>query len=431
MIGKNIKPILIFVLLTCGVLAHSLYLNRTGRFNTIASDAEGYYQYLPAVFIKKDITHQPYSFYMEDGSLFNKYTCGVAIMQMPFFLYAHGFTLLTNPQAATGYTGNYRHAIRTASAFYLTGALFFLFYFLRRYFRSRDVIIALGLIYFGTNLFFYVHGEPGMSHVYSFFLFAAFMYYTPRFLEFRKLKYTLIISLILAISVLLRPTNILIGLFILLYGVQSMSALRERIMLLLENFTAFIWMAVITLLIYAPQMYYWNETIGKLFVNSYRYDVAVTGFINWRSPKIPEVLAGHRSGWLLYTPIMLLALIGLAWTIAKKAFHLHGWAILAIFLPMLYLCASWSAYTFGWAFGYRPFIELYAFLSIPFTFVIARVLETRKIIVKALAIIFIANCVFLNIRFFQFYSGWDGPGWTWEYTGHVFKYAYYLSNQLF
>lgn len=429
MIRKNAKAILIFVLLVCGVLAHSLYLNRTGRFNTIASDAEGYYQYLPAVFIKPDIKHQPYSFYMEDGSLFNKYTCGVAMMQMPFFLYAHGITLLTDPDAATGYTGNYVQAIRTAAAFYFTAAIFFLYYFLRRYFRARDVIISLGLIYFGTNLYYYIHGEPGMSHVYSFFLFSAFIYYTPRFLEFRKLKYTILISLILAISVLLRPTNILIGLFILLYDVQSIAALRERFMLLLRNFTAFIWTAAIILLIYAPQMYYWNETIGKLFVNSYRYDVAVTGFINWRSPKILEVLAGHRSGWLLYTPIMLLALIGLVWIIVRRAFH--GWAILAIFIPVLYLCASWSAYTFGWALGYRPFIELYAFLSIPFTFVIARVLASKSIIVKAAAFIFIANCVFLNVRFFQFYSGWDGPGWTWEYTGRVFKYAYYFSNQLF
>lgn len=426
---RRLKQVLLFVVLVATVFSLSKYLNRDNRFKTISSDGEGYYQYLTAIFIKKDITDQPYAYWMEDGSLFNKYTCGVALMELPFFAGAHFYTKITDPERATGYTGNYANAIVLAAAFYLILGMFMLYYFLRKYFTVMVCLITLACIYAGTNLFYYVHAENGMSHVYSFFLYSALVYFTPYFLEFRKLKYTIIIALILAVSALLRPTNIIISMFIVFYDVYSLKALRERILLLLKNYKALLIIAVTGVIIYIPQMYYWHTMLGKLLVNSYRYDVAVTGFINWRSPKIFEVMLGHRSGWLLYTPIMLLAVIGMVWMTIKRSYHSIG--ILVIFLVMLYLAASWSAYTFGWAFGFRPFIELYAFLAIPFAYVIARVLSSRSILLKLVVFIFAANSIFLNQRFFQFYSGWDGPGWTWEYTHSIFKYAYYITDKPF
>lgn len=426
---NKLKILLLFIALVAAVFTVSKHLNSDHRFKPISSDAEGYYQYLPSIFIKKDIMDQPYSYWLEDGRLFNKYTCGVALLELPFFTVAHIYTKITDPESATGYTNNYVNAIVLAAAFYFVLGLFFLYYFLRRFFSVLVCLLTLLCIYIGTNLFYYVHAESGMSHVFSFFLYSALIYFTPYFLEFRKLKYTIIIALILGISALLRPTNILISMFILFYDVYSLKALRERILLLLRNYKALLIIALAGVIIYLPQMYYWYVMFEKPFVNSYRYDVAVTGFINWRHPKIFEVLLGHRSGWLLYTPIMLISVIGLIWIAIKKNYHSIG--IVILFLVMLYLSASWSAYTFGWGFGYRPFVELYTFLAIPFAYIVSRVLYSKSISLKALIFLFVANCIFVNQRFFQFYSGWDGPGWTWEYTRSIFKYAYYLTDKPF
>lgn len=416
----------LFAVLTGIVFSLSLTLNSEDRFKPISSDAEGYYQYLTAVFIKHDITSQPYSYYMENGTLFNKYTCGVAMMEMPFFLGAHAFTKLTDPEAATGYTDNYIYAVQLAAAFYLVAGMFFLFYFLRRYFPVWAVLTSLLLIYVATNLFYYVHGECGMSHVFSFFLFAGIIYFTPYFLGFRKIKYTIAIALLMGISVLLRPTNIIIGLFFLFYDVYSITQLRDRFLLLLRNWWHFAIIVIAAVIIYIPQMYYWHKTLGKYFVNSYRYDYAVTGFINWRQPKIFQVLAGHRSGWLIYTPIMILSLAGIVWTFYKRSFHSR--ALLFIFLVLLYLSASWSAYTYGGAYGFRPFVELYAFLSIPFTFITWKIFSGRSILIKLVAFVFIANCIYLNIRFFDLYNGaWDGMGWHWENVETVIEQAYYIT----
>ena len=425
--NQRLKIIVLFIVLVAAVFAFSKYINRDNRFKPISSDAEGYYQYLPAIFIKKNITDQPYSYWMEDGRLFNKYTCGVALLELPFFAGAHAYTKITDPDNATGYTNNYVNAIVLSAAFYMVLGMFLLYYFLRRYFSVFVCLVTLICIYGGTNLFYYVHAECGMSHVYSFFLYSAFVYFTPYFLEFRKLKYTFVIALILGISVLLRPTNIIISMFVLFYDVYSFKALRERFFLLLRNYRSLVIIALAGIIVYIPQMYYWHTMFGKPFINSYRYDIAVTGFINWRSPRLIEVLFGHRSGWLLYTPIMLIAVIGIIWMAIKKAYHAIG--ILIIFLVMLYLSASWSAYTFGWAYGYRPFIELYAFLAIPFAYVLACTFSSRSIALKALVVIFLVHGLFLNRRLFEIYSGWDGPEWTWKRTKGIFKHAYYLDKE--
>lgn len=422
---QTLKAGSLFVLLVSMVFSISIHFDYEERYKVISSDAEGYYQYLPAVFIKKDITDQPYSYYMEDGRLFNKYTCGVALLEMPFFLGAHLYTRLTESEAADGYSQNYEYALQLSAAFYLVAGMFCLYYFLRRYFPAWAIVISLLAIYQGTNMLYYTNGEAGMSHVYSFFIFSAFICFTPHFLEFKGIKFTLVTGLLLGIAVLLRPTNIILGFFILFYDVYNFRELRDRFMLLLGRWWHFAIIAVIGVLVFIPQMYYWNKMLGKLFVNSYRYDVAVTGFINWRNPKILQVLAGHRSGWLLYAPVMILSLIGLVWIFIKHAYHSRG--LMIIFLILLYLSGSWSAYTFGSAYGYRPFIELSAFLSIPFVFMMWKIFRSNSIVLKALLVLFIANCIFLNYRLIELYdASWDGLWWKWENYFHTIKQAYYI-----
>lgn len=68
-----------------------------GRFikGMIWSDAEGYYLYLPALFINggfEDLavrSEVQFPLFEDTNKRFTKYTYGVALMELPFFLLAH------------------------------------------------------------------------------------------------------------------------------------------------------------------------------------------------------------------------------------------------------------------------------------------------------------------------------------------------------
>ncbi|MFC2111294.1 hypothetical protein ACFLQ5_02460, partial [Bacteroidota bacterium] len=114
-------------------------------------------------------------FKFKDDKLITKYPYGVALLQLPFFIAAH---YLSQP---LGYDNNgfsiiYHKAIDIASVFYFLLSLLLMSSFLRNYFKQSFVILILFLMFSGTNLYYYSIVETGMSHIYSFFAFALFLY---------------------------------------------------------------------------------------------------------------------------------------------------------------------------------------------------------------------------------------------------------------
>ena len=85
-------------------------------FQPTHSDGNGYYMYLPAFFVyhdpgmhfldqlAEDISGFSGTFFpMDTGQVVDKYTMGVAILQLPFFLAADILTKLFRPEAADGF----------------------------------------------------------------------------------------------------------------------------------------------------------------------------------------------------------------------------------------------------------------------------------------------------------------------------------------
>ena len=108
----------------------------------IEADGKGYYAYLPAIFIYHDLNfgffdeiekekyYNPNGYYDYranggHGEYINKYYCGTAVAELPFFLGAH---LLTRIQGGDtdGYSKNYLVSVSIAALFYLFIGLFFL-----------------------------------------------------------------------------------------------------------------------------------------------------------------------------------------------------------------------------------------------------------------------------------------------------------------
>lgn len=415
---KGHRPFLLILLFFIIVLGSSSlfrsFQNIEARHFVMGSDMEGYYQYLPYTFFKDwDLTKMRWARpFGEDRSL-NGFTCGVAMMQLPFFLVAHGISHLKGLES-NGYTPVYFMSVVYAAIFYVFIGLIFLYKSLLRYFEKRTVYVSLILVFLATNLYYYTVMSPGMSHAYSFCLVSLFIYAVPGFYSKPGVPNSLKMILPLAMAVLIRPTTIVAGFYFLLYDVISFDTLRQRLSWLTQKWYLLLLMVFAAFVVFIPQMLYWHLVTGKWIVYSYLEE----GFDNALTPQIITVLFGARGGWYLYTPVMFVATIGLFYLAYLRKYSAR--AILLVMLIIIYINSSWWVPTFSASAGYRTLIEYYPFMAIPLAFLVEQALHWKKR--KWMVSLTLAFFVLHNIQFaYSYHSGlWWDTEWQWRNLLRVF-----------
>ncbi|MBK8497230.1 MAG: hypothetical protein IPL52_00065 [Flavobacteriales bacterium] len=148
----------------------------------LKADAAGYYIYLPGLFhhglraatvSDSLVVLGGYGFQAdrEHDRIATKYTCGTALLQLPFFLLAES---IEGFGATDGWTRTHHQAIEVAGIFYWTSGLLLIALALRRWRPTTNgvALLVLACIAFGTNTFYFAFRSPGYSHIYSFFLVA-------------------------------------------------------------------------------------------------------------------------------------------------------------------------------------------------------------------------------------------------------------------
>ncbi|MCD6200762.1 MAG: hypothetical protein J7K46_03035 [Bacteroidales bacterium] len=347
--------------------------------NIIVHDALVYYAPLPAVFIYHDLS---FSFIQDlperlrgkistmispDGKRTLKMPVGVSLLILPFFLLAHIIALLTG-MPADGYGPVYQFFVLIAGIFYLTFALGILRKILCRWFNDPVTAITLLLIGLATNLFYYVSVEPGMSHVYSFFLFSGFLRYTIRWYESPGYGNAILLALFGGLILIVRPSNAVVFLVPVLYGLVS--ARSAWFVFLWKKRDRFLVMLPVLFAVVFIQLLYWKYSTGKWIFYSYGEE---RFFFN--HPHVLKGLFSFRKGWLVYTPVMIFALTGFIF-LYKKSTTLF-WAISIYILINLYVVFSWWCWWYGGSFGARPLIETYALLALPLAACIEKILQAR------------------------------------------------------
>lgn len=377
----------------------------------ISSDAEGYHQYLTALFIKKDILNQPYGFPLENGKYFNKYTYGVALLELPFFLVAHAIALVFNLPVAGKFTP-YVFGVNVAGAFYTFMGLLFLFKLFRRKYSDRVAWISTSALFLGTNLLFYAYRSPGASHVYAFFLVSCVVYLVPTFYRKPGWKTTLLLAAAIGILSLIRLTHIVVLLYLVLYKVNSFAKVRENIRFLWWQARYLCVIPLFVVLLYTPQFMYWYSLTGKFILNPYQYSYVEEGFINWANPNIGLVLFGSTGGWLVLTPLMFIALAGIFVQIKNKTGS--PWPVLAITIFTTYLYGSWWHPTLAGSFGHRGFIDIYPLLALPLGYAVHNmfVAGNKKILSVFGTILFLFTFINIRMSFMYKYWWWDVE-WGW------------------
>jgi len=387
----------------------------------IWSDCEGYYVYLPGVFILKDVHKIPAGsmplMANDKGEMVVRYTCGVSYFELPFFLAARPVARVRLSDPDDYVQAPYGAAVALAGFFYGFLGLYFLRRALLRHHSERIAFWVLLAVFAGTNLYHYTTKEMGMSHVYSFCLFAFLVWHLPRFYETPNWRNAALLGGALGWIVLIRPTNAVAALFVLLYHVYSWEDIKTRLRFWVQSWRLVLVAAVTGFLFLFPQLWYWHEMTGHWIYFSYGEDT----FIYWNRPKIAAVLFDPQNGLFLYSPIALVMwfAIGLTW----KQHRYHGPALGLILIISTYLFASWWAWWFGGAFGHRSYIEFYALLAFPLAGLFDRVFEWKKPWARWAFLAGIVFLVWYSVAMSHLYTRiggpWDGADWRWNWDKMV------------
>ncbi|WP_210514270.1 hypothetical protein [Hymenobacter terricola] len=382
-------------------------------------DAMGYYLYLPAKFIYNDLSYlrfvpdimREYSptggFYQAfpaphgpDGAMVMKYTCGLAILWTPFFLLGH-WAAGWFGYAQDGFSAPYQIAIAFGGIAYGFLGLSMVRRVLLRY--CSDVVVActLALLVLGTNFLQYAVYDSAMAHVYAFTLYALLLWCTMHWHERPRLWLAAGIGLLLGLGILVRPSEAVAILLPLLWGISSKAAWQRKLALAKTYWRQLVVAGLFIGVGIAPQLLYWKWASGDFIVYSYQEQ----GF-SFLHPHTWQFLFSVRKGWLFYTPLMVLPIIGLV--VLWRRNRPVAVPVLAYFLINLWVVSAWDIWTYGGSFSQRSVVQSYAVLSIPLAYVLTWLGEQRhRAVLFTTLVPLIALLVSVNL--FQ----------TWQYMRSI------------
>jgi hypothetical protein len=170
-----------------------------------------------------------------------------------------------------------------------------------------------------------------------------------------------------------------------MYGLASFKATL--------NFWKQYWVKIILIIFFAfliwlPQLLYWKHATGHFLFFSYTGE----SFF-WFQPEIFRGLFSYRNGWLVYSPLMMLAIIGLYFLFKnnRKLFY----PVVVIFILNIYVVYSWWCWWYC-GFGSRAMVDSYALMVFPLGAFFAWLTDIRKIW-SSMMVIIISGFIYLNI----------------------------------
>ncbi len=417
---------------------------------TLSYDVCGYYYYLPAIFIYKDlkkvafheaidVQYQPQGggFYSAlpstNGNLVMKYTSGMAIMYAPAFFVAHA---LAKPLGfvADGFSAPYQFAISFWSLLWSFVGLFYLRKLLLKlnffwethshmgHIDSFNVAIEVShrewiaatvlLLYvFTTNYLEYAAISSAMTHTYIFTLYTLMLWQTIKFYERPKITTAASIGVCIGLAVLARPTELIVVIVPALWGIFDRKSLENRLVFIKNHFSKFLFTAALIGVLGSIQLIYWKWSSGHFLYNSYGKE----DWMEWGSPHILDGLFSSRRGWLVYTPIMLFSLIGF-YPLYKKRRDLF-WANFLFIGLFIYVSFAHNIWWYGGSLGQRQMIQVMPMLALPFACFLEMVFEK-----KVRQILFgIAVCICLYFNLWWVYQAHQGGLWRDETTQAYFR----------
>lgn len=368
------RRLVLVALLIWGVSLGVLYGARP-NYLAINADGIGYYAYLPAVLIEREVTGERVAATIDSvygpgesvgagliphpltGRRIDKYPPGAAVLMSPFVVLAH----LLAPHlgfAANGFSAPYHAAVHLAALCWWLVGLTALRRVLRERFGVETTGAVLGLLLVGTNLVTYVVYDPGYSHVYSFALLALLVRASGAWWARPSLGRAIVIGVLVGAMVLTRVPNAIACLVPLLWGARDSETVRRTLGSLARRGVEVGAAGIAAAMLVLPQLFLWRLGSGQWVIQPY-----VGETFHFASPRLWSVLFGLRRGLFVHTPVLLVALGGM-WTRAMRR-DPALMAVAGVLLLQAYVVASWWNWWYGASWGHRGFVEYQVLMAIP------------------------------------------------------------------
>ncbi|KAB8144898.1 hypothetical protein F8S13_03415 [Chloroflexia bacterium SDU3-3] len=317
----------------------------------------------------------------------NPFAIGAPLLWGPFFLAAHGVSLLlsalgvTVPTDGLGYI--YEAAICLGSIVYASLGFTMLYSIARRFGSVLSALVATLAMWWATQALYYIIAEPSMSHATTLFTVSLFLllWYPPD-AQRSPLRW-LGIGLSVALVALTRWQD---GVVILIPLAEIAWWLYKRNMSLGSAALSFALCISAVAVGFLPQMIMWHAIYGTILTLPQGND-----FFMWSNPQVLPTLFSTRHGLLSWHPIFILALIGIIslWKIDRSA----AAAALFFFLCQLYINSAAARWWADDAFGGRRFTSAIPLLTLALAALIGACdrSQRRRLILAALALLVVWN----------------------------------------
>lgn len=385
---------------------------QNNNYGVLAWDNFGYYLYLPATFIYDDlkIEHLEWvhdirekykpsdgfyqAHFIEEGTHVIQYTMGMAVIYMPAFWAGHLYALASDNYPADGFSAPYQFAVLLYSLCLLAIGLYFLRKLALAYFSDKIVALSIIALCFGSNYFQLTSTNTSSPHAILFPFYAILLYLVYKWHLKPSYRLSSLFAVLFGVMVLARPNELIFCLIPILWGVSSWSSFKNKIRFFLNNYKHLLLIIGILTCIGSLQMLYWKFTSNHWLYDSYTNE----GF-KLLSPYLSEYLFSYKKGWLIYSPIFFLLIVGY-YQLYKKSKQL-AFPLLLHFIFTIWVLSSWDNWWYADSFSQRSIVQCYPVFIFPFAFFMES-LWSKKTVLKFSVFGLILLLIGLNL--FQTYQ---------------------------
>jgi len=317
-----------------------------------------------------------------------KYPIGMALMYLPGFAVAHFWAKIAG-YPVDGFSYPYQFCIAIEAILVAFIGLWFMRKVLLRYFEERVVAIVLLALCLATNYLNFTTFSGSMAHNYLFMLYAFIIYLSDEWHRKPAYKTSLFLGLSCGLAALIRPSEVICVIIPALWLVSDVNSLNQRIKTLWLQFPKVFLFLFSAVLIGSIQLIYWKIYSGHFLYWSYGDDQK----FNFLKLNIGHFFFSYRKGWFVYTPFMVLSLIGFIPLYRYK--RENFWACFIFTLANLWIVTAWWCWWYGGSFSQRSVVHSYTVLAFPlsafFVFAFKRLSTTVPVIA------FLLFCIWLNL----------------------------------
>lgn len=348
----------------------------------VRGDGVGYYAYARALVVnhnlqfEQDWLHANPSFssgrvdaagklradqYTRTGHLNNHFAIGPALVWVPFLAVAH-FAVLTADRLgahipADGFSWPYvgtMALVTTLAGFF---ALFISFHLARKYFSERCAFLAMLGIWFASSLIVYMYFNPSWSHAHSAFAVALFLWYWDRTRGTRSLRQWIFLGLIAGLMLDMYYPN---AMFLLVVVVEmagtAANIVREKSSVRSANLASLLARGFVFSI--ALVVAFLPTLMTRWIIYGSPFDMGYTEVHVWSlaHPLLGQVLFSSDHGIFSWTPILLLASVGILFLLRRD--RQLGAGLVLSSLAFYFLIATYPDWDGISSFGNRFFVSL-------------------------------------------------------------------------